>query len=194
MGENVKAQRRADLDAMDTSALAQSVNWFVLLAGTANVIMQLANRPVAYGVMESTGAGALFADPKRRMRTTTGYIAVTMLGDADMRAAYRAATNRSHAPVRSAEGAEVVRLEYLGRDIPARVVRLRIRLTAGYLGPRFRELMALPWTDDDERAFDRFNRRMAAFQRRSPRALRELPLRRSLRGIRRRLDAGQPLF
>ncbi|MDN4476346.1 oxygenase MpaB family protein [Demequina sp. SYSU T00192] len=279
----LKAERRHELDALDTGALREGANWFITLAGTANVIWQLSLPPVAYGVMESTGPGALFHDPKRRMRTTIGYIAVTMLGSAEDRAAYRAATNRSHAPVRSEPGARVpyrafdpelqiwvaaclyrgaehayervrgpltgdlretfyrqgmvfgttlqmppeawpatrddfetwwnamserlamddaaraylwrvLRLEYLGREVPAPLIRWRVRMTAGYLGPRFRELMELPWDDDEQRRFDRFNRRMAAFQRAVPRAMREAPLRRPLRDLRTRLAAGRPLF
>ncbi len=67
-------------------------------------------------------------------------------------------------------------------------------MTAGYLGPEFRSLMAMPWGADDERRFDRFNRRIAAVQRALPRAIRELPLRRALRDVRRRTAAGRPLF
>ncbi|MDN4472069.1 oxygenase MpaB family protein [Demequina zhanjiangensis] len=279
----LKAERRQELDALDTSALREGANWFISFAGTANVIWQLSRPPVAYGVMESKGPGALFHDPKRRMRTTIGYIAVTMLGSADDRAAYRAATNQSHAPVKSEPGAKVpyrafdptlqiwvaaclyrgaenayefvhgplagefreefyrqgmvfgttlqmppedwpatrdefetwwdkaaadleiddtardylwrvLRLEYLGRDVPERLLRWRIRMTAGYLGPRFRDMMRIEWDDEEQRRYDRFNRRMAAFQRAVPRAVREAPLRRPLRGIRKRIAAGQPLF
>ncbi|WP_084105135.1 oxygenase MpaB family protein [Demequina sp. NBRC 110056] len=279
----LKAERRQELDALDTSALREGVNWFITLAGTANVIWQLSLPPVGHGVKDSTSPGALFHDPKRRMRTTVGYIAVTMLGSAEDRAAYRAATNRSHAPVQSKpgeapayramdpqlqlwvaaclyRGAEdayervhgplsgafreefyrqgmvfgttlqmraedwpatrdafgswwdsaqsrlemddsvreylwrVLRLEYLGRDVPARLLAWRIRMTAGYMGPRFRELMHLEWDDEQQRRFDRFNRRMATFQRVAPRGVREVLLRRELRDIRKRLAAGRPLF
>jgi len=279
----LKGERRQELDAIDTGALREGVNWFISLAGTANVIWQLSLPPVGHGVKNSTSPGALFHDPKRRMRTTIGYIAVTMLGSAEERAAYRAATNRSHAPVKSEPGARVayrafdprlqrwvaaclyrgaehayervhgplagdfrdefyrqgmvfgttlqmepedwpatrdefeawwvetesqlemddavrdylwrvLRLEYLGRDVPARLLAWRIRMTGGYMGPRFRELMELPWTAEDQRRFDRFNRRMAAFQRAAPRAVREVVLRRELRDIRKRLAAGRPLF
>lgn len=93
---------------MDTSLLAQGANWFVVFGGPANVIMQLANRPVAYGVMESkVDEGNLFKNPRRRMRTTASYVAVALYGSAEERAAMRQATNRSHASVRSDDGAEV---------------------------------------------------------------------------------------
>ncbi|KHL11782.1 UNVERIFIED_CONTAM: hypothetical protein LK11_40170 [Mumia flava] len=264
--------------------MRDSVNWFLLLAGTSNVIMQLSARPIGHGVKDSpVDEGNLFLNPARRRRTTLGYIAVAMLGGAEERAAYRRATNRSHAQVRSPEGAEVtynafdpalqlwvaaclykgaehayervhgpltgafaerfyregmvfgttlqlphamwpatrqefetywqtsldglemdeptraylmrvVRLEYLGRTVSPRLLRWRERLVTGYLEPRFRELMRFDWSDEDEDRFARFNRRMARFTRVSPRWVRELPFRRSLHDVRRRLEAGTPLF
>ncbi|MFC8680004.1 oxygenase MpaB family protein [Microbacterium ureisolvens] len=283
-GSITKAQRRQQLDAMENDALRQAANWFILAAGTSNVIMQLSRPAVAYGVMESkVDEGNLFKNPKRRARTTMAYIAVTMLGGAEERAAMRRATNASHARVRSEPGhpvgydafdpalqrwvtaclylgaehayervngplegafrerfyrqgrvfgttlqlppeswpatrddfevywrtevagltmdertrdylSRIVRLEYLGRRIPVRVLRLRQRLVAGYLGPEFRALMQLPWTDADARLFERFNRRLARVMRVAPAAVREAPLRRQLRDVRRRLAAGRPLF
>lgn len=279
-----KAQRRHELDAMDTSALRDAVNWFVILGGTSNVIMQLAKRPVAYGVMESkVTEGSLFENPKRRARTTMGYIAVTMLGGAEERSAYRTATNRSHARVVSEPGAKVeyrafdpelqkwvaaclyrgaesayelqhgpltgafreefyrqgmvfgttlqmpaevwpatrddfeaywretvagleiddtardylmrvVRLEYLGRKIPAPLMRVRMRTVAGHLPPEFRALMHMAWEDEDQRRLERANRRIAAVQRAVPRSWREAPLRRQLRDVQKRLASGTPLF
>ncbi len=41
-----RVSRRRELDAMDTRALRRAVNWFLLLGGTSNVIMQLAMQPV----------------------------------------------------------------------------------------------------------------------------------------------------
>ncbi|MEG3613974.1 oxygenase MpaB family protein [Isoptericola haloaureus] len=279
-----KADRRHALDAIETTALRESANWFQLLAGTSNVVMQLAARPVGHGVKDSTvDEGNLFLNPARRRRTTIGYIAVAMFGDAEERAAYRRATNSSHARVRSPEGAEVtydafdpalqlwvaaclykgaehayqrvhgpltgdfaerfyrqgmvfgttlqlpaeawpatredfdaywsasldelemddatrqylmrvVHLEYLDREIPPWLMRWRVRLVTGYLEPRFRELMHLEWTPDDEARFARFNRRMTRFMRLAPRRLRERPFTRSLRDVRRRLATGTSLF
>ncbi|NMO23600.1 DUF2236 domain-containing protein [Pyxidicoccus fallax] len=283
-GSTTTAQRRQQLDAMENDALRQAANWFILAAGTSNVIMQLSRPAVAYGVMESkVDEGNLFKNPKRRARTTLAYIAVTMLGGAEERAAMRRATNASHARVRSEPGhpvgynafdpahqrwvtaclylgaehayervhgplqgefrerfyhqgsvfgttlqlppeswpatrddfeaywqaevagltmdertrdylSRIVRLEYLGRRIPAPVLRLRQRLVAGYLGPEFRALMQLPWTDADAQSFEKFNRRLARFMRLAPAAVREAPLRRQLRDVRRRLAEGRPLF
>jgi Uncharacterized protein conserved in bacteria len=88
----------------------------------------------------------------------------------------------------------IVRLEYLGRRIPDRVLRLRTRLVGGHLGPRFRDLLGMPWDDGEQARFDRFNARLAGFLRRAPRAVREAPLARQLRDVRRRMTAGIPLF
>ncbi|WP_410872700.1 oxygenase MpaB family protein [Nocardia sp. A7] len=74
----------------------------------ANVIVQLANRPVGYGVVESTvDSGRADVHPWKRLRTTLTYIAVAMLGTEDDRDVYRQAVGTVHRRVRSAPGAEV---------------------------------------------------------------------------------------
>ncbi|MEV0245223.1 oxygenase MpaB family protein [Nocardia sp. NPDC050712] len=74
----------------------------------ANVIMQLADPPVGYGVVESTvDSGKVTLHPIKRLRTTVTYLSVAMLGDEDERAAYRAAVNRSHRAVRSTAASPV---------------------------------------------------------------------------------------
>ena len=79
-----------------------------VLAGGANVALQLAWRPVARGVLESpVSSGSVFTHPLKRTRTTLTYLAVAMYGDDDVRAAYRLAVDESHRQVRSAPGAEV---------------------------------------------------------------------------------------
>ena len=79
-----------------------------VLAGGANVALQLAWRPVARGVLESpVESGSVFTRPLKRTRTTLSYLAVAMYGDDETRAAYREAVNTSHRQVRSAPGAEV---------------------------------------------------------------------------------------
>ncbi|WP_430647373.1 oxygenase MpaB family protein [Agromyces sp. GXS1127] len=283
-GRRRTADERRALDAIENWALRRAVNWTVLAGGTANVIMQLSMRPVASGVMESPVVeGNLFTNPKRRARTTMAYIAVTMLGDAEERAAMRRATNRSHARVRSEPGSRVsydafdpalqqwvaaclyrgaedaytavfgppegafrdefyrqgmvfgttlqlppemwpptrddfevywretlaslemddetrdylmriVRLEYLDRRLPPGLLRWRNRMVAGHLPPEFRELMRMPWSEADQRAFDRSSRRLARLMHVLPRAAREWPIRRQLRDVQRRLAAGRPLF
>lgn len=73
-----------------------------LLAGTANVIMQLSWPEVGYGVLESTvDSGKVTKHPFKRARTTFTYLAVALMGTDEERATYRRAVNRSHAQVRS---------------------------------------------------------------------------------------------
>jgi len=79
---------------------------FTALSGTANVIMQLSRPEIGYAVKESVVTeGNLFTNPRRRQRTTVAFLAVAVLGTPEERAAFRRATNRSHARVRSAPGA-----------------------------------------------------------------------------------------
>src|SRR6476646_714043 len=78
------------------------------LGGTANVIMQLSLRPVAYGVMESTvESGRIDVHPWKRTRTTLTYLAVALMGTEEDRANYREAVNGSHRAVHSKPGAAV---------------------------------------------------------------------------------------
>ncbi|MEU9805615.1 oxygenase MpaB family protein [Mycobacterium sp. NPDC050853] len=74
-----------------------------LLAGPANVIMQLARPGVGYGVVDSkVESGRADLHPVKRARTTFTYLAVATMGSPEQKAAFRKATNRSHAQVRSA--------------------------------------------------------------------------------------------
>ena len=78
------------------------------LAGTANVIMQLALTPVGYGVIESkVESGQVTKHPLKRFRTTFTYISVAMWGSEQERASYRQAVNGSHRLVRSDESSPV---------------------------------------------------------------------------------------
>ncbi len=71
-----------------------------LLAGPANVIMQLARPGVGYGVMESrVESGRVDLHPIKRARTTFTYIAVAVVGSDAQKAAFRRAVNRAHAQV-----------------------------------------------------------------------------------------------
>lgn len=79
-----------------------------LMAGAANVIMQLARPGVGYGVVESkVESGQLHRHPIKRSRTTFSYLAVALLGGPEEKAAYRRAVNRSHAQVRSGPSSPV---------------------------------------------------------------------------------------
>ena len=74
----------------------------VFLAGSSNVAIQLAMRPVGRGVVESTvHSGSVYRHPLKRFRTTVGYLDVAMRGDDQLRADYRRAVNGSHRHVRS---------------------------------------------------------------------------------------------
>lgn len=73
-----------------------------IMDAAANVIMQLAIRPVGRGVLESTvESGQVMRHPVKRGRTTLTYLAVAMLGTEDERALYRESVNLSHRPVHS---------------------------------------------------------------------------------------------
>ena len=73
-----------------------------LLAGPANVIMQLALPGVGYGVMESrVESGRVDRHPIKRARTTFTYLAVATNGSDEQKAAFRRAVNRAHAQVYS---------------------------------------------------------------------------------------------
>lgn len=73
-----------------------------LLAGPANVIMQLARPGVGYGVLESrVESGRIDRHPIKRARTTFTYLAVASAGTDEQKAAFRRAVNRAHAQVYS---------------------------------------------------------------------------------------------
>jgi len=73
-----------------------------LLAGPANVIMQLARPGVGYGVMESrVESGRVDLHPIKRARTTFTYLAVATAGSDAQQEAFRRAVNRAHAQVYS---------------------------------------------------------------------------------------------
>jgi uncharacterized protein (DUF2236 family) len=79
-----------------------------LLAGPANVIMQLARPGVGYGVMESrVESGRVDLHPIKRARTTFTYLAVATNGSDEQKAAFRRAVNRAHAQVYSTEESPV---------------------------------------------------------------------------------------
>jgi uncharacterized protein (DUF2236 family) len=79
-----------------------------LLAGPANVIMQLARPGVGYGVMESrVESGRVDRHPIKRARTTFTYLAVATQGSDEQKAAFRRAVNRAHAQVYSTDESPV---------------------------------------------------------------------------------------
>jgi uncharacterized protein (DUF2236 family) len=73
-----------------------------LAAGGANVIMQLARLPVGRGVAESrVDSGRVDRHPIKRLRTTTAYLLIAMLGTEQERTELRRQIDRVHALVRS---------------------------------------------------------------------------------------------
>ncbi|MBO0837674.1 MAG: DUF2236 domain-containing protein, partial [Actinobacteria bacterium] len=79
-----------------------------VLAGPANVIMQLARPGVGYGVYESpVESGNVFRHPLKRNRTTLTYLSVATLGTEEEKKTYRKWINQSHRQVRSTESSPV---------------------------------------------------------------------------------------
>lgn len=79
-----------------------------LVAGAANVIMQLSWPGVGYGVFESrVESGRLFAHPIKRTRTTLTYLAVAARGTDDEKRLFRNSVNKAHAQVRSTAASPV---------------------------------------------------------------------------------------
>ncbi|MGI9123202.1 MAG: oxygenase MpaB family protein [Mycobacterium sp.] len=79
-----------------------------LLAGPANVIMQLGRPGVGYGVKESrVESGRIDRHPIKRARTTFTYLAVATRGTPEQQKAYRKAVTRAHAQVVSTEDSPV---------------------------------------------------------------------------------------
>lgn len=86
----------------------QEIIGAALLAGPANVIMQLSWPEVGYGVYESkVESGNLFKHPVKRTRTTITYLAVALLGTDREKRLYREAVNTAHVQVRSSESSPV---------------------------------------------------------------------------------------
>ena len=79
-----------------------------LLAGAANVIMELARPGVGYGVMESrVESGRADRHPIKRARTTFTYLVVARRGTEEQKKAYRRAVGKSHAQVYSTDDSPV---------------------------------------------------------------------------------------
>ncbi|MGW8814842.1 oxygenase MpaB family protein [Gordonia terrae] len=108
MTQGDQRMSRTEMDNIDSSFFARSLLSMGQTMSTTNVIMQLANPAVGYGVADSkVENGRLDRHPVKRARTTASYLAVAMLGNADDRRRYRHAVNRQHAQVRSDENSPV---------------------------------------------------------------------------------------
>ncbi|MGH3674817.1 MAG: oxygenase MpaB family protein [Mycobacterium sp.] len=85
-------------------AMDDGLMGIALLAGPANVIMQLARPGVGYGVLESrVESGRVDLHPIKRARTTFTYLAVATRGTDEQKAAFRRAVDGAHAQVYSTE-------------------------------------------------------------------------------------------
>ena len=90
------------------SAVDYGMMGVALLAGPANVIMELSRPGVGHGVVESrVESGRIDRHPIKRARTTFTYIAVANAGTDEQKAAFRRAVNRSHAEVYSTSDSPV---------------------------------------------------------------------------------------
>ncbi|HWU33132.1 MAG TPA: oxygenase MpaB family protein [Marmoricola sp.] len=95
-------------EPFDFNKVADLYGMAGMSAAGANIVMQLAVPGVGHGVARSVvESGALFRHPIKRARTTMTYLAVTLLGTDEERAAYREAVNGSHRQVHSEPGAAV---------------------------------------------------------------------------------------
>jgi len=99
IAEPPRSQRRR---RRSTRGIDEGLMGVALLAGPANVIMQLAQPGVGYGVMESrVESGRVDLHPIKRARTTFTYLAVATNGSDAQKDAFRRAVNRAHAQVYS---------------------------------------------------------------------------------------------
>jgi uncharacterized protein (DUF2236 family) len=91
-----RAPRIGDVDMTD------GLFGLSLIAGSANVIMQLARPQVGYGVLESrVETGRADIHPFKRARTTIGYLAMIALGTDEEKKAFKEAIDVAHRQVRS---------------------------------------------------------------------------------------------
>ena len=103
------ARRRSLLQRLTGPATFEDgIPGIALLAGPANVIMQLGLPGVGYGVKESrVESGRIDRHPIKRARTTFTYLAVATRGTPEQQKAYRKAVTRAHAQVVSTEDSPV---------------------------------------------------------------------------------------
>ncbi len=85
-----------------SGSFEEGIPGIALLAGPANVIMQLGRPGVGYGVKESrVESGRIDRHPIKRARTTFTYLAVATRGNPEQQKAFRKAVTGAHAQVRS---------------------------------------------------------------------------------------------
>ncbi|HEX7322913.1 MAG TPA: oxygenase MpaB family protein [Mycobacterium sp.] len=100
-------RRRAPRQAQGLS-MVDGLFGVSLIAGSANVIMQLARPGVGYGVLESrVESGRADIHPFKRARTTIGYLAVVALGTDEEIETFSKAIDGAHRQVRSTSDSPV---------------------------------------------------------------------------------------
>lgn len=101
--------QRGMLQRMTRSGFfGEGVPGIALLAGPANVIMQLSHPGVGYGVLESrVESGRIDRHPIKRARTTFTYLAVATRGNPEQQRAYRKAVTKAHVQVTSTDDSPV---------------------------------------------------------------------------------------
>ncbi|MFD3592994.1 oxygenase MpaB family protein [Nocardia sp. NPDC058640] len=88
--------------------LADALDFWMFAGAAANVAMQFAHQGVAAGVLESkVESGALMVHPWKRLRTTSAYLAVAVLGTDEDKLAMREAVNVAHRQVKSGPDSKV---------------------------------------------------------------------------------------
>jgi uncharacterized protein (DUF2236 family) len=96
---------RRSVDDPVPAVIRDSLVGIGLAAGGANVIMQLSRLPIGHGVAESrVESGRVDRHPIKRLRTTSAYLLVAMLGTDQERAALRRQIDQAHAQVHSLPG------------------------------------------------------------------------------------------
>ncbi len=93
-------RRTARWDPGAEVSAAEAMDFWSFAGAAANVVMQLARPGVGYGVIESkVDSGNLLKHPWKRLRTTSQYLAVAVLGSEQDRAAFREAVDSVHGQV-----------------------------------------------------------------------------------------------
>lgn len=88
---------------------------------------------------------------------------------------------------------DLIMLRFLPRPIGSPLGPCNRFVTTGFLPPRFREEMRLPWSPRRQRQFDRLMSAVSLMVRNSPRPLRQFPFNAMLWDVRRRIRAGRAL-
>ena len=93
-------RRTARWDPGAEVSAAEAMDFWSFAGAAANVVMQLARPGVGYGVIESkVDSGNILKHPWKRLRTTSQYLAVAVLGSEQDRAVFREAVDSVHRQV-----------------------------------------------------------------------------------------------